>query len=66
MDVVPVGPRKVGAKSQVSVPAELLDEIGIAVGDGLWFMVNPDRPGTLVVLPRHAMAEIVQKGWTAI
>lgn len=61
-----MGPRRVGAKSQVSVPAELLESIGVDVGDNVWFMANPDRPGTLVMLSREMMAEVVQKGWTAI
>lgn len=63
---VPIGPRRIAAKNQVSIPTELLAAIDSAVGDGLWLAVNPDRPGTLVVMPRSIMEEVFQKGWTAV
>ena len=66
MDIVPQGGRKVAPKNQVSIPAELLEAIGVEVGDHVWLMTNPDRPGTLVILPRSVMAEVVAKGWTAL
>ena len=66
MDFVPAGPRKVAPKHQISVPSELLEEIGVEVGDLVWVIPNPDRPGTLVILSRQVMAEVVQKGWSAI
>lgn len=63
---MPSGPRKVAPKHQVSLPAEMLAEIGVAVGDSVFVAINPDRPGTLVVIPWPVMAEIFRKGWTAI
>lgn len=63
---VPMGPRKIAAKQQVSVPAELLAVIGLAVGDEVWISLNPDRPGTLVVMPRSVMEDVFRKGWTAL
>ena len=30
------------------------------------FTLNPDKPGTLVVIPDSLMADIFQKGWTAL
>lgn len=65
MDIVPSGPRKIAAKNQVSIPADLLDAIGVAVGDDLFIVVNPDRPGTLVLMPRAIMAEVFKKGWVS-
>ncbi len=66
MDIVPEGGRKVAPKNQVSIPAELLAGIGVEVGDKVWLMSNPDRPGTLVLMSREAMAEVIRKGWSAI
>jgi bifunctional DNA-binding transcriptional regulator/antitoxin component of YhaV-PrlF toxin-antitoxin module len=64
VDSAPHGPRKIGAKNQVAVPAELLEAIGAQVGDGLWFAINPDRPGTLVVLSRSQAIEVFNAGWS--
>jgi bifunctional DNA-binding transcriptional regulator/antitoxin component of YhaV-PrlF toxin-antitoxin module len=63
---VPSGPRKIGAKNQVSIPGELLEAIGSNAGDDLFFVLNPDRPGTILILPRRLMAEVFRKGWTAL
>ncbi len=63
--IVPSGPRKVAPKNQVSVPADLLEAIGVHVGDDVFFVLNPDRPGTILILPRPLMAEVFRKGWTA-
>ncbi|MGI9119296.1 MAG: AbrB/MazE/SpoVT family DNA-binding domain-containing protein [Acidimicrobiales bacterium] len=63
--MLPSGPRKVTPKNQVSIPGELLDAIGAEVGDEVFFVLNPDRPGTILILPRALMAEIFRKGWTA-
>lgn len=65
-DVVPYGPRRVAAKGQISVPGQLLDLIGVAIGEDVWLVANPDRPGTLVVMPRTAMRELFEKGWTSV
>lgn len=66
MDISPAGPRKVAPRRQVSIPRELRDAIGIDIGDDVWMSVNPDRPGTLVVIPRDLMMELFRKGWTAV
>jgi len=62
----PIGPRRIAAKQQVSVPVELLEVIGLAFGDEVWIALTPDRPGTLVVMPRALMEEVFRKGWTAV
>lgn len=64
--IVPIGPRKVAPKNQVSIPAELLGAMGIVVGDDVFFVLNPDRPGTVVMMPRSVMAEVFRKGWTSV
>lgn len=64
--IAPSGPRKIGPRHQVCVPSELLEAIGAQVGDDLFFVLNPDRPGTILLLPRGLMAEIFRKGWTAM
>ena len=35
----------------VSVPADLLREVGVEGGQRVHWMLNPDLPGTLVLLP---------------
>ena len=64
--ILPSGPRKVGAKNQVAVPGEMLKAIGVQVGEEVFFVLNPDRPGTILIMPRALMAEIFSKGWTAL
>lgn len=64
--MVPSGPRRIAAKNQISLPTEYLGVIGTGVGDDLFVAVNPDRPGTLVLIPRPLMAQIFEKGWTSI
>jgi len=64
VDTAPHGPRKIGAKHQVAIPAELLEAIGARIGDGLWFAINPDRPGTLVLLGRAVAVEVFEAGWS--
>jgi hypothetical protein len=65
-DPLPDGPRRVGHKQQVSIPLHMLQVIGVEVGDQVWIMLNPDRPGTLLLIPRSMMSSIVEKGWTAL
>jgi len=65
VDFVPTGPRKVTAKNQVSIPDDLLKAIGVHEGESIWVMLNPDRPGTLVVMSREVMRAVIEKGWVA-
>jgi hypothetical protein len=53
------------AKYQVTLGAEVLRESGLEIGDRLWVARNPDRPGTLILIPEGLMGEVFQKGWTA-
>jgi bifunctional DNA-binding transcriptional regulator/antitoxin component of YhaV-PrlF toxin-antitoxin module len=64
--LVPSGPRKVLPKKQLTIPGELLEAIGVHQGDRVFLMLNPDKPGTIVVIPEPLMAEVVREEWTAI
>jgi bifunctional DNA-binding transcriptional regulator/antitoxin component of YhaV-PrlF toxin-antitoxin module len=66
VDTAPHGPRKVGAKGQITLPEELLTAIGAGTGANVWVTLNPDRPGTLVIIPQALMMEVFRKGWTAL
>jgi hypothetical protein len=59
---VPRGPRRIGPKNQVSVPAELLAAIGVEQGQDVWIAINGDRPGTLVVIPEPLMELVFRSG----
>ena len=50
--MAPKGPRKIARKNQVSVERELLDGSGAKVGDAVNICLNPDKPGTLAVIPQ--------------
>lgn len=60
------GPRHIAPKNQITIPANLMDVLGAAVGDDVYLATNPDRPGTLVILSSNQMDEIFAKGWTAL
>ena len=66
VDALPDGPRKIGERNQVTLPADQLAAIGVSPGDHVWVVINPDRPGTLVVLSRAVYADMFQKAWTSI
>ena len=66
MDPIPDGPRKLQGKGLVTIPEHLQRAVGLQLGDDVWLVVNPDKPGTLVVIPANVMAEIFKKGWTAV
>lgn len=66
MDPFVPTPRKIAPKNQVSIPEADLAAIGARVGDTVYVMPNPDRQGTLVLVPRALMADVIRKGWTAI
>ena len=48
---IPQGPRKIGPKNQISIPAELLEGIGLAQGGEVFLAPNPDIPNTLLIIP---------------
>ncbi|MFP5580029.1 MAG: hypothetical protein ACLGIZ_17605 [Acidimicrobiia bacterium] len=64
--LVPFGPRKVGPKRQVALPPEVLEYLHAGIGDSLWVMPNPDKPGTVVVLNEETVEDLMKKGWTTL
>ena len=45
------GPNPIQKSGAVTVPTLLLKEIGVELGDRVHWMLNPDMPGTLVMVP---------------
>lgn len=66
VEPMPDGPRIIGERHQMTLPADQLAAIGVGPRDTVWVAVNPDRPGTLVVIPEAVMREVFMKGWTAV
>lgn len=63
---IPDGPRKIQERHQVTLPAEQLALLGLGPGDEVWVALNPDRPGTLVILTQTVMEDVFRKGWSAV
>lgn len=40
--------------------------LGIRTGEQVYLAINPDMPGTLIVVPEPLMAELFEKGWTGL
>jgi bifunctional DNA-binding transcriptional regulator/antitoxin component of YhaV-PrlF toxin-antitoxin module len=55
--------RKISPKSQVVIPSEILDALRLSIGDDIWWVINPDLPGTAVLMPRRLMEEVFGRGW---
>lgn len=66
MDGPPFLTRKIGPKNQLNLPAEYMSELGMERGQHVYIGPNPDKPGTLVVIPERVMADVFRKGWTAL
>ena len=45
------GPNPIQKSGTVTVPRELLREVGLEVGDKVQWALNPDIPGTLILIP---------------
>lgn len=63
---VTYGPHPVGAKNgTITVPVDLLREIGMERGERAHWALNPDIPGTLLLIPTKRLAvltaEILQR-----
>lgn len=62
------GPNPIQKSGTVTVPRELLRELGLDVGDKVQWALNPDIPGTLVLIPSkllgrsmEAMLDVVRR-----
>ena len=58
------GPNPVQKTGTVTVPKALLREVGVEAGDGVHWALNPDVPGTLMLIPAkwlgRAMTDVVE------
>ncbi len=52
------GPNPVQKTGTVTVPKQLLDEIGVAPGERVHWLLNPDIPGTLLLIPASVVARV--------
>ncbi|MDA8044715.1 MAG: hypothetical protein M0Z30_05685 [Actinomycetota bacterium] len=50
------GPSPIQKTGTVSIPRELLRESGMDPGDRVHWALNPDLPGTLLVIPAKMVA----------
>lgn len=66
VDGAPFVSRKIGPKNQLNLPAEYMAPLGMEQGQQVYVGPNPDKLGTLVVIPEATMALIYEKGWTAV
>jgi hypothetical protein len=62
------GPNPLQKSGTVTVPRELLREVGLEVGDKVQWALNPDIPGTLILIPSkllgrsmEAMLDVVRR-----
>lgn len=59
---VPHGPHRCQKNGTVTVPQRLLREVGVEPGeDEVHWMLNPDLPGTLLLVPSAMVARAVPK-----
>jgi hypothetical protein len=65
VDTAPFLERKITPKNQISVPHEYMAAYRMRVGEHVYIGPNPDKPGTLILVPQWRMAEIFEKGWTS-
>jgi hypothetical protein len=50
------GPNPIQKTGTVTVPRDLLREIGLDQGDGVHWALNPQLPGTLLLIPSSMIA----------
>lgn len=52
------GPNPVQKTGTVTVPKPLLEEIGVAPGEKVHWLLNQDIPGTLILIPASLVARV--------
>jgi AbrB family looped-hinge helix DNA binding protein len=57
--MLPHGPVNLSRKGQVAIPKELREQVGLGSGRQVYFAINPQDPGTLVVIPAADLASWV-------
>lgn len=56
------GPRAITAKNQLVIPPELLEQVGLSIGDKVHLVLNDDLPGTIVIMPAKLFNQAVDEG----
>lgn len=54
------GPNPLQKSGTVTVPRELLREVGLEVGDKVQWALNPDIPGTLILIPSNLLGRSME------
>lgn len=60
------GPHPVQKTGTVTVPRDLLREIGLESGDRVHWALNPDMPGTLLLVPSWMLARTMPAALEAL
>ena len=60
------GPNPVQKTGTVTVPRELLREVGLEAGGRVHWALNPDMPGTLLLIPADMMARAMPAALDAL
>jgi len=60
------GPYEINSRGQVSVPKELRDKLNLDVGSAVYLALNPDRTGSLLLVPAELVAAWLTAGQTAM
>ncbi|MEX2269358.1 MAG: AbrB/MazE/SpoVT family DNA-binding domain-containing protein [Acidimicrobiia bacterium] len=55
------GPNPIAANGTITIPKELLREIGMESGDKAQWVLNPAIPGTLVLVPNKNLARLTSE-----
>ena len=55
---VTYGPHRIQSVGTVSVPKELQMEVGLEPGKRVHWALNPDIPGTLILIPTASLARL--------
>jgi antitoxin component of MazEF toxin-antitoxin module len=63
VDTPPILSRKIGPKNQLNLPSEYMAALGMSQGQQVYVALNPDRAGTLVVVPEAAMRSLLEVAW---
>ena len=50
------GPNPIQKTGSVTVPRELMSELGLELGDRVHWALNPELPGTLLLIPSKMVA----------
>lgn len=59
------GPHEITKSGQVSVPKDLRDEVRIGTKEQVYFALNPDQPGTLLLIPASRVESWLDRGRAA-